>query len=124
MKRNQSKQDRENRRMVIVATVISMAVIVGLWVALLPGQLELNSRRLQGSSLWGQLRSDGQETIDNWRETSGLIGDSISNVVEEGEAGMRTVEIQEIISENKEEIMGFSKKLEQTAIEQADTTLP
>ena len=111
------KSDFENRLTVIVAMVIIMSVIVGLWVVLLPSQFDLMDHQLKPSPLWEKLKTNGQETISNWNQTSDIINDSINNTIEAREAEIRATQVQEVITENQEDINQFREKLEQTAIE-------
>jgi hypothetical protein len=59
----------KDRLVVFGAVGLSMLVIGGLWLYLLPGQLQLTDQDTQASPLWEKLRQDGEDTVAAWTET-------------------------------------------------------
>ena len=98
-------------------TTKRMTLIAGLWLVLLPGQLDLSQRDSQSGSLWQRLHENGQAAVDEWHKSFGQTEQALQAAEQELNATAGTP----AEAAQAAEISRFGDRLNEEIIEPPDS---
>ncbi|MBN1585004.1 hypothetical protein JW899_01420 [Candidatus Uhrbacteria bacterium] len=115
--------------MAMGGAAVIMAVIIALWVRLLPLELEYGRRKASTSPVWGKVSRDSRDARDDWRATVSAVGETLGRMPFGGEASTVAGKDGDVAADSgddlrQDEIGRFGQELERAAIEKVNQTQP